>query len=307
MPEVKEIEILTAANMGVAIEGSESWWPVEKSEAVLPEFDPFSQQAYYIEIFNRGKTPFEYSVQTGKPWIKINKAKGEIETEERLWVRVDWKKAPTGKHRVPIIINGPNKSRVSVLAIIKNFSLPKGKIENRFIENNGYVSMEAEHYSRAVNTIPITWQRIPDLGRTLSAMTPFPVTSPTQSPTGDSPRLEYQMYLFSKGEVKMKAYLSPTLNFHNNQGLRYGISFDDDPVQIINMHANKTFQNWEESVRNNVTVEVSKHIISESGKHVLKFWVVDSGIVLQKLAVETGEVKSSYLGPPESFNGTFEQ
>jgi hypothetical protein len=303
MPEVKEIEIPVAAAIGVAIEGSENWWPSDKSEAVLPEFDKFNRQTYYLEVFNRGQTPFEYSILPEKSWVKINHTNGKVEKQERFWVSVDWKKVPAGEHRILITIIGPNDNRVKVLAIIKNPSLPK-----QDIESNGYVSIEAEHYSRAVNTPPITWQRIPDLGRTLSAMTPFPVTAPTQSPTGNSARLEYQMYLFSKGEVKVKTYLSPTLNFHNDsqgdrQGLRYGISFDNEPAQIINMHENKTFQDWEESVRNNVTIEVSKHIISEPGKHVLNFWMVDPGVVLQKLVVETGEVKPSYLGPPESFNG----
>lgn len=302
MPEVREIEIPAAADMGVTIEGSVNWWPNDISEAVLPEFDPYHRQTCYIEVFNRGKTPFEYTVQAEKPWVQVNPKRGRIGTEERLWVSVDWKKAPAGQHRVPITVTGLNEGRVVVYAVISNPSSPKRNHVDRFVESNGYVSIEAEHYTRAVNTHPIAWQRIPDLGRTLSAMTPFPVTAPTQPPQGDSPRLEYRMYLFSKGEVKVKAYLSPTLNFHNNQGLRYGISFDNEPAQIINMHANKTFQDWEESVRNNVTVEVSKHTLSTVGEHVLKLWVVDPGIVLQKLVVETGEVRPSYLGPPEGFN-----
>jgi hypothetical protein len=46
-----------------------------------------------------------------------------------------------------------------------------------------YVSIEAEHYSKAVNAGPITWQRLPDLGRTLGAVTTFPVTAaPTAAP-----------------------------------------------------------------------------------------------------------------------------
>jgi hypothetical protein len=302
MPEVKAIAIPAAAEMGVAIEGSAHWWPNEKSEAVLPEFDPYQQQTYYIEIFNRGQTPFEYSVQAGEPWVKINKANGKIEDEERLWISVDWKNAPTDERRVPITIAGSNISRVVVQAIIKNPSSPKRDEIIGFVENNGYVSIEAEHFNRAVEPSPIKWQRIPDLGRTLSAMTPVPVTSPPQTLEGNSPRLEYQIHFFSKGEVKVKAYLSPTLNFHNNQGLRYAISFDDAPPQIVNMHANKTFQDWEESVRNNVTVEVSKHVLNEPGKHVLKFWMVEPGVVLQKLVIETGEVKSCYLGPPESYH-----
>jgi hypothetical protein len=305
MPEVNEIKIPLPAQMGVAVEGSLNWWPMEKSEAVLPEFDPYSRQSYYIEIFNRGKTSFEYFVQTGQPWLQINPQQGKVEDEQRLWVTVDWPNAPPGRRRVPITVKGPNKSTITIYAPVRNPSDPQRDQENRFIESNGYVSMEAEHYSRAVNTNPITWQKIPDLGRTLSAMSPFPVTAPAQSPQGDSPRLEYRMYLFTSGEIKVKAYLSPTLNFHNDQGLRYGISFDNEPAQIINMHANKTSQDWETWVSDNINTEESKHSITEPGKHVLKFWAIDGGVVLQKLVVETGEVKPCYLGPPESFNGYF--
>jgi hypothetical protein len=310
MPEVKEITIPAPAEMGVAIEGSTHWWPHEKSEAMLPEFDPYHQQTYYLEIFNRGQTPFEYSAQAGEPWVKIDQAKGKIETEKRLWISVDWQQAPTGKQRVPITVTGSNNSRVIVQAVINNPASPKREEIFGFVESNGYVSIEAEHYTRAVaqasppadKLSALQWQRIPDLGRTLSAMTALPVTSPPQTPEGNSPRLEYQIHFFSTGEVKVKAYLAPTLNFHNNQGLRYAVSFDDELPQIVNMHANKTFQDWEESVRNNVTVETSKHVINAPGKHVLKFWMVDAGVVLQKLVIETGEVKPSYLGAPESYH-----
>ena len=308
MPEVQRIELPGPAEMGIAVQGSEKCWPGANAEAVLPDFDPFNQQTYYIDVFNRGKMPFEFSVDVDypthlkEPWIHISSLDGEIETEERLRVKVNWDKAPKGDHRIPITITGSDNSRAVVQTRIYNPLITEHDVEDRFVESNCYISIEAEHYTKAVNTHPITWQRIPDLGRTLSAMTPFPVTAPSRSPAGDSPRLEYRIYLFSKGEVTVKAYLSPTLNFHNNQGLRYGISFDTENPQIINIHSGKTFQDWEESVSNNITVEVSKHTIRESGKHVLKIWAVDPGVVLQKLVVETGEVAPSYLGPPESFN-----
>ncbi|MCK4295614.1 MAG: glycosyl hydrolase 115 family protein [Candidatus Marinimicrobia bacterium] len=301
MPKVKKIRIPGKADMGVAIEGSEKWWPNEQGAAILPEFDCYNKQQYYIEIFNRGKKAFEYTVKTGKEWLLIDHSSGKIETEKRLWVSVDWEKIPTGKHTVPITVMGPRKKQVVIEAIVNNPSIAPKDLENRFIESNGYVSIEASHYSKAVNTAPVTWQCIPDLGRTESAMTAFPVTVPAQTPAGDSPRLEYQVYLFSNGDIKVKAYLSPTLNFHNNRGLRYGISFDNETPQIINIHKEKTFQDWEESVKNNITVAVSTHLIKEPGKHVLKFWAVDPGIVLQKLVVDTGNLKPSYLGPPESY------
>ncbi len=302
MPEVVEIALQGRAEMGVAIEGSARWWPEATEQALLPEFDPFHNQSYYVEVFNHGTKPFPFKVSPGARWVKVTPEKGTVTTEVRLWVRVDWKKAPVGRHRVPIVIAGP-QGRVTVVAPVHNPAHPRPETLRAFVESNGYVAIEAEHYTKAVRCSGIGWQRIPDLGRTLSAITPFPVTTAPQEPGGESPRVEYPVYLFSKGQVRVKAYLSPTLDFYGTGGLRYGISFDEQPVQIVNMHEGRTFQDWEESVRNNVTVATSVHTLAEPGDHVLKLWVVDPGVVVQRLVIETGQVAPSYLGPPESFHG----
>jgi hypothetical protein len=103
--------------------------------------------------------------------------------------------------------------------------------------------------------------------------------------------------------VNVRAYLSPTLNFHDTQGLRYAVSFDDGDPRIVNMHEKATMRDWEQWVSNNVTLTTSRHVIAKPGMHTLKFWMVDPGIALQKLVVETAKEKPSYLGPPESYRG----
>ncbi|MFB0523998.1 MAG: glycosyl hydrolase family 8 [Phycisphaerae bacterium] len=308
MPKVEEIEIPDVADMGVAIEGSDGGWPMEKSEAVLPEFDPFNQQKYYIEVFNRGRVPFDYKIESGESWLIVTPNQGTVEKEQRLWVSVDWQQAPTGTHRVPFTITGPNESIIVVQAVVKNPASPKRDQVKGFVESNGYVSMEAEHYTNVVNKEPVKWQRIPDLGRTLSGMTPLPVTAKSQSPGGDNPRLEYSMYLFNCGKVEVKVYLSPTQNYLGAQGLRYAVSFDDETPQIINIHVNDTIPDWKypptwnQAVSENIKVMTSEHVLEKPGEHVLKFWMVDPAIVLQKIIVDTGGVKPSYLGPPESYH-----
>ena len=142
----------------------------------------------------------------------------------------------------------------------------------------------------------------------------MPVTAESQTPGSNSPRLEYKMYLFNSGEVKVNVYLSPTLNFNSTDGLRYAISYDNEPPQIVNFQKGDTIPDWKypqwwnQSVSNNIRIVTTEHSINKPGEHVLKFWMVDPGVVLQKLVVETPTelaqdrgVKSSYLGPPESF------
>jgi len=300
MPEVSEIMLTEKAEMGVAVEGSKEFWPAAKIQAILPEFDPFNQSRHYIEIFNRGKTLFKFTIKSGDPCVLIGKNSGQIDQEERIWIEIDWKKAKTGKNSIPIVISGPQKSQVVITAIVNNPALSLQDVANCFIESNGYISIEAEHYSRLVNTDGMAWKRIPELGRTLSAMTPYPVTMTGRIPGNNSQCLEYDIYLLNAGEVKVAAYLSPTLNFPNEQGLRYGISFDDEPVQIVSMHAGKGYDDWQESVRNNITIMTSVHDLKSAGKHTLKLWAVDPGVVLQKLVITTGDLRPSYLGPPEN-------
>jgi hypothetical protein len=47
----------------------------------------------------------------------------------------------------------------------------------------------------------------------------------------------------------------------------------------------------------------STHTIQKKGLHTLKFWVIDKGVVLQKLVIDCGGSQPSELGPPESYRG----
>jgi hypothetical protein len=108
------------------------------------------------------------------------------------------------------------------------------------------------------------------------------------------------MQLTTKGKVNVHATLAPTQKIQPGPGLRYAISFDDEAPQIVNLHADSSEKAWERSVSDGATVMTSRHVIETAGKHTLKFWVIDPALVLQKLVVDTGGQRDSYLGPPES-------
>src|SRR5688572_9741236 len=184
--------------------------------------------------------------------------------------------------------------------------LPKDANGNFFYELEDYVSIEASHFTKAINTNGITWKILPDHGRTSDAITSFPVTAAIQKPGNNSPHVEYEVYVYSHGEFKLNAYFSPTLNFHNTEtGLQYAISVDDESPQIISINSedkNSISGIWNKWAGENIIIKTSTHKINEPGKHVVKYWMVNPGVVLQKLILDFGGVKQSYLGPPETRN-----
>ncbi len=313
---LREITVPDAAAMGVAVEGSET--AVTNGEISLPQFDSFNRQKFYIDVFSRGKTPFDFTATASTPWIHLDApdlpemrfdksfSHIKVEKDQRVWVSVDWSKVPSGTNFGVIKFSGAG-SDVTVAVNAFNPAEPTGDSLQGFVEGDGCVSIEAEHFTKNVDAGANRWLKIPDYGHTLSAMRADGPVDVQATPGKDSPCLEYRMYLFSTGKVEVASTVGPTLNYLPGRPLRYAVSFDDEPPQVVtnvpaNFNAQNGNRNWEESVRDNGRQVKSEHTISAPGYHTLKIWMVDPAVVVEKIVVNTGGVKPSYLGPPESYH-----
>ncbi len=294
LPDVKLIDVPVAASMGVTPEGSYNDIVAEQARGALPLFSE-SNQTHYLEIYNKGATPFNFTINADKSWIRPIVSEGKIETERRIPFNVDWVKVPQGTSTAMILVAGPNGQTATINATITNPKLPSGW---KGFTGDGYISIEAADFSKAIDGVGIKWETLPGIGRTRDGVSVSPVTAASQVPGGNSPRLEYSIFLQESGDFNVQAYFSPTLNFHVD-GLRYAISIDDEAPQIVNIHEGYTHQAWDKWVADNIIIKSTKHSI-KAGPHTLKFWMVDSGVVLQKIVVGTDQLKPSYLGPPES-------
>jgi hypothetical protein len=188
----------------------------------------------------------------------------------------------------------PDKNIMLELMYVKNNEISKNRI---FKEKDGYISIEAEHFSRKNNSDKIEWKIIPDFGKTLSGITTFPQNiSPKEN---ENISVEYDVDFNSTGEFEVQLLLAPTLNFNSNKGLRYEISFDGEKPQIVNFNGNYRGElgQWQSE---HIIKSNTKYTISKAGKHTLRFRVLDAGIVLEKILINTGSLKNSYLGAPES-------
>jgi Glycosyl hydrolase family 115/Gylcosyl hydrolase family 115 C-terminal domain/Glycosyl hydrolase family 67 N-terminus len=301
MPAVRRIELPAMPSMGVAVEGSESAWPDAANPPVIPDFDVFEQQKRFVDLFNRGRSSFTFQAKASVPWIKLSETQGTVAREQRIWVSIDWARVPQGSQSGSVEFVSDSGQRVSITVNTFRPATPSRTKLRGYVETEHYVSVEAPHYTKRIDAVVARWERIDDLGQTGSAMSTFPANAKSVTPGPGTPCLEYKVYLFHTGTVRVEAIVDPSLDVAPGRGLRYAISFDDEPPQVIDILANKTPEAWATAVKDSVRKPSSVHVIFQPGYHTLKFWMVDPGVVLQKLVVDLGGVRPSYLGPPETF------
>lgn len=187
----------------------------------------------------------------------------------------------------------PDKSIMPKVEYLMQTMIYKEKV---FAESDGYVSVEAENFTRQNSSSNISWTVIPHLGKTLSGITTMPVTL---SPENEDTYLEYDVELNTTGEAKLIVLVSPTLNFNSNKGLRYAVSIDGGKEQIVNIngHYRGELGEWQ---ANSIIETSTTHPIDNVGRHTIRFRPLDQGIVLQKVMLDMGGLKPSYLGAPQS-------
>jgi hypothetical protein len=301
--DLVEDVVHASASMGVAVEGSEGSWPGAEGEPLLPRMGRGDRR--WVELFNRGKTPFAFTASTDRSWITFSARQGLIEQQTSLWVSIDRKRAPRGEAEGTVTISGTGRSVAVKVRLAPVPAIPAGS-PACFVEGDGYVAMEAEHFTRATESGENHWLCVEDYGHTLSAMRSTSVPgAPEPVPGEDAPRLEYRMFLAGSGGVTVRCTFGATLNSLPGRDLRYAVSFDEDPPQVVTL-VPKTFiaqhgnMEWERVVADNARHSATTHVVAAPGLHVLKVWMVDPGVVLQRIVVDRGGMRESYLGPPES-------
>jgi hypothetical protein len=297
MPAVREIALPAAAALGVAVEGSTAAWP-GAGALRLPAFEPFDKATRSIDVFDRGAAPLAWTARADQPWVVLSRTSGTTGKTDRIAVDVRWDAVPAGATAAHVRIDGADGSTATVDVPLAHADARNAAVQG-FVESGGVVAIEAEHHARAFAPAGRTWLRVPGLGRTLSGMTTLPVDAPPAT-LADAMRLEYDVWLFEPGKVNVQATLAPTLKFRPGAGFRYAVSIDDGAPQIVDVHADESLPHWEKSVSDGVVQFSSALDVQGSGRHTLKFWALDAGLVLQRLVIDAGGLKPSYLGPQES-------
>ena len=178
-----------------------------------------------------------------------------------------------------------------------------------FAPSTGYVAIEAEHYYSATASEGTAWTVYPDYGRTRSAVALTPYTKPV----GDA-SLTYRFTLPADAPktVKVIVVVKSTLDFLNVGGFEYTVGLDGQEPQVVNF--NKTlvdrqpymYSDYYPAVARRIVEKVVELPVGSGTTHELKLQPRHPGIVFEKIVVDWGGYKPSYLFMNES-NYTKEQ
>jgi hypothetical protein len=299
-PKVNNVTPLLGASMVVDMEGSEVGYT--SGIAQLPTFTNLGKESYSITISNEGNAEFDFKVEATENWILVDTSQGVIKDGKSIKVAVDWEKVLTKSLGV-ITITGLNQTvKVNVIAEVVDVSHFS---PNTFIGKNNVISIEAEHIAKRVAKSNVEWKVIEHYGRTLSSVKMFPTTVSFEK-AEDAPYLEYSIYVDEDGEYLLTAYTAPTNNLIRGNRLCYGVSFDaEKPVIVASLQQDYVagdYNNiiWCKGVMDNIHIMTSTHSLKK-GIHILRFYGLDAGLVLQKLVLSKGALPMSYFGPKESY------
>jgi len=164
--------------------------------------------------------------------------------------------------------------------------------------DKGYTAMEAEHWYSSEAAPQTAWTTIPYMGRTLSGVALMPYTEPASGAC-----LKYRMHLpAGTTSVKVLVAVKSTLAF-NETGHRYEVSFGDGEAKTVffNERLNEDPKNIHTIYYPTVASRVKSDIVElpvsvdENGLAELTIKPLDPGIVFEKIVVDYGGYRSSYL------------
>ncbi|MBQ7364359.1 MAG: glycosyl hydrolase 115 family protein, partial [Clostridia bacterium] len=320
---------LAINGIGAAAEGQST------SQPVTLTFDSLADNFRFLDIFNTGLATERFTITTS-PAVLIKDASGKllsytdsgtvrtysgtVEVESRYFITIDWQKLSSSDTLSLTVGDTHGHSYSYSLTATLQTVDPEAEKEAGnigYYETNGFVSIEAEHYSDSVAVGDMSWQTVPNLGVSGSSMKCYPDHSADYvridgDYENESPYLEYRIYIASPGTFSGICYRIPTLNEGNTDELvhktcRIAYAFDGGEINYFRgtslVDTNKT-SSWSDGVRHNYEKKNFTVTFTTAGWHTLRVYMADQGNAFDKIVLRRSTVEDipSRLGYPETFN-----
>ncbi|MEU5725810.1 glycosyl hydrolase 115 family protein [Micromonospora sp. NPDC047738] len=300
--------------VGAAAEGSK-----EPGHGTLTFNSAAPDDKRFFDVFSRDDvaTPQEWIAEAGAAWITLSQRSGTTATEHRVTVTVAKDHpATTGTIRVFNAVDGAKAGDpVATFTVdAKRAAVDLRRIaEPAHLEANGYVALEAEHFSENVpGADGSRWAPLEGVGQRGASMGSFPEIAPrVDSAFETTARLRYRVHFTSTGRFTGTFYRIPTLNEGTEDNgtprtARTAVGLDDQVPSLLrgNSVAGTSTSPWGFNIMHGIEPLTFTVEVTTPGWHDLMVYRSDTAILFDRIIIETrdGAVGDGLVGPPESPN-----
>ncbi len=254
-------------------------------------------------MYNKGDENVKWSAKASQNWIILSRSSGDTKYTERIWVSVDWAKIPKGEDTTGEIIFTANDKKENVIVNCFSPIINPDELKNYFVEDNGVVSINAAGYSgkaenKGSDGSRIKIEAIMGIGIEDASLRLGDITEASLDyHNADRPHATYNFYTFQRGSVDVYTYALPVFSLDDKHETRYGVGIDNGITTNAIAGSKEYMQSWKDNVLRNFSVYKSSLYIDKPGKHTLEIYCTDPGMVIQKIIIDLGGLKQSFLGP----------
>lgn len=319
-PTVTEVVPVHTGKSMVSFAGSERYslgkfWsmsgPLYNREFMRPDTEYVT-----INIETGSLVDLEYKITSNKPWLVFENTEGVVSASEGIasvQVKCD-RSALSGEDTAEVIVmckfgdSDRTRARLYITACPGNYTADP----MTFIDTEGYVSIDAHHYSSNCAAADSKWVAIDHLSKCdTPALKVLPSTSAflkneNEYNTDDVPYAEYSFITENGGDWELAITLSCRNPVAIDAKLRLGVAVNDSDVNIVSTvpdhYKARNCREWNEQIL--ATVRVCKtDIHTENGVNKLRIYGGDPNIIVEKLVMyPKGKAPArTYMGTPESY------
>lgn len=124
---------------------------------------------------------------------------------------------------------------------------------------------------------------------------------PVDASTVDCPlRVEYDLPAFEADSVRIIVYTLPRFPLYKGMNTAFGISVDGAKPFVSNFIPKEQSQEWKDNViRNAMITEATFPVDKTAASHRLAITCGDPGLIIQRILVDAGGLKPTYVGPAD--------
>lgn len=159
--------------------------------------------------------------------------------------------------------------------------------------------VDLAHYARKVEKNGNPIQLVKGLGYQWQVVQLGTPTSKGDDATQiDGDRIEYTLPSINADQVEITLYTVPFFPIYKGKSTKIGVSVDGCQPQVFDNKFVEYGKSWKDQVLRNGAVAHLKFAIDKSKPaHTLSFICGDAGMMIQKVIVDWGGLRKSYLGP----------